>query len=529
MEKHNERERIKEIAGTFIKYGIRDGIKSITNPAHLRMTMEELGPTFIKIGQILSTRPDIMPESYITEFQKLHDNVKPESFTDIERVVEDELKNPIEKIFKSFDKEPVACASMAEVHIARLYTMEKVVVKIQRPKARDRMVSDISILKRMARFLKFTPQGSVINPVEVVDELWNVIEKELDFLNEATNIKRFYDNNKTTKFITCPKVFDSYTTRKVLVMDYIEGIKIANTSMLVDEGYDLEDIALKLANNYIKQVLEDGFFHGDPHPGNIFIAGKKIAYIDFGMMGKLNKDTREKFNSFLYGVATRDIDLMAHTILRIGIKKGNIDNRKLYSDVGEIYNSYIEASLHDINFPQMMDEIIKACRNSNFAMPRDITMLVKGIMTIEGVLAKITPEINIMDVAIPYVKGHMLKNKDFKKSLLDQLETVYTLSRYSLKIPIKLLELMNIAVAGKLKIQMEHTNLEKSVVELHKMINRLVFGLIISALIIGSSLVIRADIGPKIINISAIGFIGYIGAGILGFWLLISIMKSGRI
>lgn len=528
MDKISERKRIKQIAGVFLKHGVKDGIKGITNPAQVRHALEELGPTFIKIGQVLSTRPDILPESFILEFQKLQDEVKPEKFEDIIEIVEKELNGPIEELFAYFDKQPMACASLAEVHMAGLKSGENVVVKIQRPKARETMITDIAILRRLAAIMKFTPQGNVLNPTEVIEELWYSVKRELDFLNEAENIKKFYEFNKGVRYITSPKVFDGYTTSNVLVMEYVEGIKIADTSVLTDKGYDLKDIALKLANNYLKQVFEDGFFHADPHPGNLMISSNKIAYIDFGMMGTLGKGIRDKFTTFLYSVATRDIDMMAQSILKIGIKKGKIDSRLLYSDIEEIYNKYVEASLYEIDLPQLMEEIFKACRKNNIAMPKDITLLLKGIMTIEGVIAKIAPEINLMDVAVPYAKSLMLKQRDYKQDVVEQLENLYLLSKSGLKIPVKLLELINSALSGKLKVQMEHTNLEKSIGELNKMANRVVFGIIASALIIGSSLVIRSDVGPKLLNISAIGFIGYTGAVLMGFWLLISILRSGK-
>lgn len=528
MIKNKERERIKEIVSVFIKHGIKEGITNITDPVRVRRAIEELGPTFVKIGQILSTRPDIIPESYIYEFQKLQDNVRPEHFGEIKSVVESHLQGDINELFTAFDETPIASASLAQVHLATLKSGEKVVVKIQRPKARDTMLSDIKILRRLTMFMKFTPQGHVINPEEVVDELMQATRNELDFLNEAQNIKKFHANNKEVKCITCPRVYDEYTTSNVLVMEYISGIKIANLDELDRQGYDLKDIALKLANNYLKQIFEDGFFHADPHPGNILIRDKKIVYIDFGMMGTLSQGVLRKFNNVLLGLATKNIDAITQNILKIGIKKGNVDYKKVYSDIEEIYNNYAEESLYDIDLPRMLDEVFKACRKNNIAMPREVTMFIKGLMTIEGVVRKLEPDINVMDITIPYAKSQILKKRDYKQDMVEQLDNLYSLSKTGLKIPVKFLELINSALAGKLKVQMEHTNLENSVNELNKMVNRIVFALIIASLIIGSSLVINADAGPKMFNISIFGFVGFAGTGILGLWLLISILRSGK-
>lgn len=528
MDKTGERKRIREIASVFMKYGVKEGLTDITNPVRIRKALEELGPTFVKIGQILSTRPDILPENYINEFGKLQDNVAPEEFSDICSIVEQELKAPIEGTFLSFEKEPAASASLAQVHKAVLKSGEVVVVKVQRPKVKETMLNDIAILKRLTLFMKLTPQGHVMNPKEVVGELMQSAKDELDFLNEAQNIKRFFENNNEIKYITCPKVFEEYTTSRVLTMEYIDGIKIADTERLEEEGYDLRDMGEKLAANYLKQIFEDGFFHADPHPGNILIRENKIAYIDFGMMGTIGKGMQDKFNSFLYGIATKDIDLMTQMVMRIGVKKGSVDTKRLYSDIEQIYNSYINEALYDIDIVRLMDEIFKVCRKNNISMPREITMLMRGMMTIEGVVAKIAPDMDVMDVAVPYIKHQMIKKRNYKQDVEEQLENLYILSKTGLKIPIKLLELINSALAGKLKVQMEHTNLENSVAELNKMVNRIVFGIIVASLIIASALIIRVDAGPKTFNISSVGLIGFVSTGILGLWLLISILRSGK-
>ncbi|HHW71221.1 MAG TPA: AarF/ABC1/UbiB kinase family protein [Clostridiales bacterium] len=519
--KNKEQRRVKEIASVFLKYGI-------SNPAGVRSALEELGPTFVKMGQILSTRPDILPEAYIWELQKLQDDVKPESYDTIKEVIEKDLKRPIEELFVQIDEIPIASASLAQVHYAILPTGEEVIVKVQRPGVRESMMRDLALLKRVTRLAKFAPKASVVDMQGLVDELTYASQQELNFLKEANNIKTFHKYNKDVKFITCPKVYDDYTTSNIIVMDYIDGIKIGLVDRLIEEEYDLEDMAIKLTNNYLKQVFQDGFFHGDPHPGNILISGTKIAYIDFGIMGTLNKSLKEKLNNLLYGVATKNVDLMTTAVLNIGLEKGPVDRKKLYSDIEEIYNRYIEISLYDINIPQFMDEMIKACRKNNLIIPRDLTMLAKGIMTIEGVIEKLAPHINIMDIIIPYIKTHMISERDIKKEAKEQLENIYNLIKCGLKIPVKFLELINSALAGKLKIRLEHEGLDEAFNIINQMVNRLVFGIIVGSLVIGSSIVLSADVGPKIGDIPIIGFIGYAGAGIMGLWLLISMLRSGK-
>ena len=307
MDTNYTKKRFKEIASVSIKHGLKKGI---SDPREFRLTLEELGPTFVKIGQILSTRPDIFPNEYILELQKLQDDVKPEEYSTVKNVVESELGNTLEEIFLYFEEKPIASASLAQVHLAILKTGEKVVVKVQRPFVKEKMTADIAILKKLAPVINFTPTGSAMDAREVVEELSNATEKELDFENEMKNIEKFCENNEDVNFILCPKVYGKYCTDKIIVMDYIDGIKIDNMSILQEEGYDLKDIATKLTYNYFKQIFEDGFFHADPHPGNILIHENKIAYIDFGLMGQLDNNMKKKFNELLEAVVDRDVNQM---------------------------------------------------------------------------------------------------------------------------------------------------------------------------------------------------------------------------
>lgn len=521
----SEKQRLKEIVSVFLKHGLKNGI---ANPVQVRLALEELGPTFIKIGQMLSMRPDIIPQAYIKEFQKLQDDVKPERYEVIREIIEHELKRPIEELFLSFAEEPIACASLAVVHPAVLKNGDRVVVKIQRPGARETMLKDIDLLRRITRFIKYAPQAEVLDLDEAAGELWRAANKELDFQQEARNIKKFYEYNRDVAYITCPRVFEEYTTREVLVMERVEGIPIAHLEQLAAEGYDLRDVAVKLADNYLKQIFEDGFFHADPHPGNILVREGKIVYLDFGMMGVLDKSLLEKFNSLIYGIATGNVEAMQKDVLRIGIKKGSIDTRKLYSDIEQIYNNYIVTSLHEIDVPQMMEEIFKACRKNNIAIPADLVMMAKGLVTIEGLVARLAPEINIMDLALPYARRYILSKRNIKQDLTRQLENFYTLTKSGAKLPVRLLELINGALAGKIRVQMEHTNLDEALNKLNKMVNRLVFGLVLSSLVVGSSIVINANVGPKIYGISVFGLVGFLGAAVMGTWLLISILYSGK-
>jgi len=527
MEKHNKKERMHEIVSVFLNHGILRGFKSKNMPVSLRESFDELGSTFVKIGQMLSMRSDLLPQAYIAEFQKFQDNARPETFEAVKAVIEADLRRPVSDIFSCLDPVPIASASIAQVHAACLRDGRKVVVKVLRPRVRETMMNDLRILKRLSRYVRHTPQNKIMNFEEILGELEASAAKELDFLYEADNIREFSKNNKDVRFITCPSVYKEYTTHNVLVMDFIDGIKISETDKLVNEGYDIDEICRKLAFNYFKQIFEDGFFHADPHPGNVMINKNKIAYIDFGMMGTLSSQLKERFNLLLYGLIAGDADDMAQAVFKIAIKKGSIDMQSFRSEIESIYTKYIDTSLSELDLGQLIGDLLEICRNNQLSMPKEITMLLKGMLTIEGVLEKLSPGIRIMDMLMPYVKGRIFKTIDPKKEIAENLLSLYLLSKSGPEIIKETGRLLKSASSGKFKVQMEHTNLEGPADRLNHMVNRVVFSIIIAAVIIGSSMIVSTETGPQFYGISAIAVVGYVGALLMGLWLIILIIKSG--
>lgn len=526
MDINYTKKRFREIVSVSIKHGLKNGIG---DPKELRLVLEELGPSFVKIGQILSTRPDILPMEYIQEFQKLQDDVSPGEFSTIKNLIESELGVAIDTIFEDFQEIPIASASLSEVFWASLKTGEEVVVKVQRPFVKEKMLADIQILKKLTPFINFTATGDVVDMNKVIEELSGATEKELDFIEEMKNIIRFTENNKNIKFITSPKVYKEYCTDKILVMDYISGIKIDDTNRLIESGYDIHDITSKIVYNYFKQVFEDGFFHADPHPGNILVHDNTIAYIDFGLMGNLDLNLRKKLNEFLEGAATKDINLMTKSILKIGIRKGPIDTNRLYGDVETLYDTYIDESIYNYDLPQILNEIMVVCKKNNIAMPQGVTLLIKGMMTLQGVLAKMDKELTIIDIATPYFKDQIIKEKFKNIDLVELASFLYSSVKSTLELSTKSLQLINTGLEGRLKLNLELKDMDANFNELNKMVNRLIFAIIVAGLLMSSSLVINANIGLKIYGISAIGILGYLGAGVAGLLLLISIFKSGKL
>ena len=312
-------------------------------------------------------------------------------------------------------------------------------------------------------------------------------------------------------------------------MEKINGFKINDMNKLIDGGYDLEDLGKKLALSFFKQVFTDGFFHGDPHPGNLLIYEGQICFIDFGIMGSLSNSLKSSLNEAVVAIALRDLDKLVSVIISIGIKKGFVNKNKLYEDIEYLFSKYISLSLNNIQISILIEEIFNCAKDNNIKLPKDLTLLIKSLIIMEGVVAEIAPDIQILDIATPFVKSNsesiLLKNINLDQFLIHS----YSFTRDFSILPTKFVELTNSILNGRAKIQVQIPSIDKSINELNKMANRLVFGLIISSSVIGSSLILTKDIGPKMYGISIIGLLGFAIAAFMGFWLLISIIKSGKL
>jgi ubiquinone biosynthesis protein len=529
----NSVQRFNEIVKVLAFYGFGYIVDSKLNkeqksPQNLRKAFEELGPTFVKIGQILSTRPDLVPSNYISELVKLQDSVPAEPFEDIKKVFFEEFGESIEDVFLHFEKKPLASASIAQVHSAVLKNGEEVIVKIQRPQISEKMKLDISILIRLAKLTKARFADALINPEEALYELLYSTEQELDFNYEAKNNLKFKELNHNVAFLTCPYLYEDLCNSRVLTMEKINGFKVNDMEKLNEGGYDLEDLSKKIVLSFFKQVFEDSFFHGDPHPGNLLICEGKICYIDFGIMGKLSKSLKQALNDAIFAIAYMDINKMISILMSVGIKNGYINRTRLYEDIDYLLSSYISTSLRNIKMSSMLEEIFDAAKRNNIKLPKELTLLIRSMIIVEGVVAEIDPDINLMEIAIPYVKASnrfsVLDEFDFDELLLK----TYSFTKDVMKLPNKFIDLSDSIINGRAKMQLDIKNLNKSLNDLNRMVNRIVFGIVASALIIGSSYILSSNVGPKLYDISIIGILGFSIAAFMGLWLLISILKSGK-
>ena len=446
------RQRLMDIMDVVRRHDLTRGI----TPEKLCAVIEDLGPTFIKLGQILSMRSDILPKSYCEALSRLLSSVAPMPYEQVVSIIERSYGRPLTEVFSSFDERALGSASIAQAHAAVLTTGESVVVKVQREGIHDVMSRDILLLRQACKLLKYTPVKGLVDFNQVLDEMWVVAQEEMNFQTEAANLERFRKLNEGVAFVTSPLLYRDYTTTRVLVMERIDGIAIDDRASLVSAGYDPAEIGAKLADNYIRQIMEDGFFHADPHPGNLRVRDGKIVWLDMGMMGNLSDRERALIGKAITGIARGDINLCRDAVLGLGEFRGKADKRRLYRDIEELLDKYGAASLGDMDLAKVFEDMTDVMKANGIAMPGSLTMLARGLTTIEGVVAALSPEINIMSVVTARIGDDLLKNIDWRAELIQDSRALYESAHKSLEIPALLADIMRSGLKGEVNLGIEH-------------------------------------------------------------------------
>ena len=521
----SSKKRLAEIIAILKKHQVTKGV----NPVKFRRILEDLGPTFVKIGQIMSSRQDMFSERYCKELVKLRDNVLPMDMQTVRSVIESEYGTALEDIFVSFDEHPLGSASIAQVHKATLKDGRTIVAKVQRPHIYETMERDISLVRKASRILHLNEVlGSVVDINIVLDEFWHTAKEEMDFLNEAKYAKDFEKLNEDIRYIGVPQIETDYSTSKVLVMEYIDGYEVDEFSTLAQEGYDRKEIATKLAENYIKQIVDDGFFHADPHPGNIRIRDGKIVWIDFGMMGTVSKQDKYLLKNAVIAIGDNDTQKLVDVVLALGVHDGRIDYALFYDDMETFMNKYIHMELAEINLGVATQEVFTIAHKYRISMPKGISMLARGLVTIESTMTVLDPKINIVQIAANHVASRTVKKTDLKKELLRGSKLVYDAVDQSIHLPIKLSDVIEMIMKGRLKVNLEIMGSDVPMSSINHMVNKLTVGIISTGLLMASSLLCTTQMTPKLFGIPALGFFGYIAAVILGTWLFYSVLKEHR-
>ncbi len=510
-EKESNKTRLREIISVIHKHQIARGV----TPEKLRLILEDLGPTYIKLGQIMSMRSDIFPKKICDEFMRLRSEVTPMPFEEVREVIEHSYGTELEEVFAEFEETPIGSASIAQVHKAKLKSGETVVVKVQRQGIYETMSRDIAFLHRTVKLMPPINMTDLVDMNEVLDEMWVVAQEEMNFLAEAANMEEFARLNEDVAFATSPILYREYTTTQVLVMEYIDGIGVDDKEKLMAAGYDLDEIGTKMADNYVKQIVEDGFFHADPHPGNMRIRDGKIVWIDMGMMGRFSKRDQALLSKVIKGVATHNISLIVEAVLSLGRFHDKPDQKLLYSDIGDWLAKYGSANFGGLNMGVLMQDLIDIMKENRVSMPHSLTMLVRGLTTIEGVIAEIAPEINLVHVAAACMSGNRFSASNLKDELHIGGKEVWQALEKGIKIPSYISDLLRSYMQGQTSINLDLHATDDLAVMLNTLVRRLVMGLLISALLVSSSIICTTDMKPELLGIPALGAIGYFLAFIL--------------
>ena len=569
MAQTNPRSRLAEIIRVFINYNVVPNFVQQKNPEQVKKAFEELGPTFIKIGQMLSVREDLLSSAFTQTFKTLQDSVPSDTFSTVKKTIETELSLSLSDIFDDFSKSPFASASMGQAHRAKLKNGDSVVVKIQHPNIAEEIRLDLQLFERAIPLIKYIPETSVVDLKGVLQEVKRSLINEMDFLKESQNGEQFYQKNNGWKEIRSPKIYDAFCSKKVIVMEEMSG-KNLNHLMNAENGTETfitgiqnkqlkQEVAKLLVENFMKQVFDDGFFHADPHPGNLLfhvltkeeqtqasrktetvhekefgsfafraststedpVAPYTINYIDFGMMGHLSAGLRQKLTQAVLALYTKDAYRIEKAVLRLCQQEGSFDESRFHQELTSFLEQYYDSPIDEINLQEVFTHVVTICHQNNLQFDRDITLLLKAFGTLEGVIRVLDPEVSLMEVASPFAQHYFLTHLDvedtLKQSGLDLLEGM----KAAPKIPQQLHHLLEMWTSGQGKVNLELKKQDKLLSRIESMINRLVFGMILAALIVGSSLLVQAAPVENAEVVSLLGIFTYAIAAFVIIFLAI--------
>ncbi|AEE91815.1 2-polyprenylphenol 6-hydroxylase [Tepidanaerobacter acetatoxydans Re1] len=525
---------IVEKAGIILPKGITrenvDPTGKMTTAQKVVMMLQELGPTFVKLGQVLSTRPDLIPKDYIEELKKLQDNVAPFSFKEAKDQMEEDLGDKTDHIFLSIEEKPLAAASIGQVHRAVLKNGQDVVVKVRRPGIDKIITADLEIMLNLARLIeKHIPEVRIYDPIGKIEEFADAMHKELDFTREGFNIDKFRQNFEGDETIYVPKVFWEATAQKVLTIEYIKGYKVTELDEIINNDLDRKQIAVNGAKAMMKQIFIHGFFHADPHPGNIIIRPDgKIVFIDFGIVGRIDKYTKNKLADLIVSIINKDTKKIIGVLLELSQAEQELNISEIELDVEDLLDRYYGKDLKNIDMSKLLSEVFTIVAKYKIILPSNFTLLLKSLITIEGVGLELDPDFNIFETAKPFVNKMLRERYNPQHLLKTAVSTLQEFNKSVMLIPKLLNGLYQRTKIDSMKIDFDTRGTSKVISELNKMVNRLVFSLIVASLIIGSSLIIQADVEPFLLHYPLLGVAGFVTAGLLGVWLIASIIRTGR-
>ena len=517
--------RLKEIVAVLRDRELLQGV----TPVKVRQVLEDLGPTFVKLGQIISMRPDFLPNEYQAELTRLQSEVKPMDFSVVKEIVQREYNQSWDGIFASIDEHAMGSASIAQVHRASLLNGDRVVIKVQRPGIYEVMAKDIALLKRAISILNLVRDSDgVVNLESIVDEMWEIAKQEMDFLLEADHIEEFAHLNKDDENILCPKVNRQLTTQRILVMECMEGIPLDDGEGLQAACVDMERIGRRLGINYVKQMIDDGFFHADPHPGNIWVKDGRIIWLDLGMMGRLSVRDRNSFRHAIMALVTNDVYGMKEAVLALGMPRGKVDHIQLYDDVSALMAQYGDLDFEHLKAGEVARKILMVLKSNNIAIPHGFSMFARGVMIMESVMTRCCPQVNFSEIFAKGLRVSMEKDFSWLAELNKFKRDSYMLMKKSMQLPEQISDILKMTLSGQTKVNLDLTGSQEPLQKLDSMINKMIMAIISAALLLGSSTICTTQMEPKIMEIPLLGVLGYLAAMVLCSKLLWSIIKTDR-
>lgn len=504
---------------------------TLTLPERIRMVMEDLGGSFVKLGQLLSLRYDLLPKEYCDEFSKLQEGVRPFSYIQVKEIIEREFKKPITYIFKEFDQQPIAAASVGQVHKAVLKSGEVVAVKVQRPNIDKVFEADIDLLYHLARLIeKKIPELREYDPMGIVREFERYTKRELDYFIEAKNIDIFHELFKDSKTVIVPRVYWNYTTSRVLTMSFIDGHRISELQKFSKLHADKHKIVTIMKDAFLKQVLEYGVFHADPHPGNVFVVRDSIiALLDFGIVGKLTPELKDKVQDVLVAIVTKDVDMLAQATIDIGIVDEGANIKQFKEDLIDSFGDYYGASLSQVNTLNFFFDALAIGRKYKMKFPTAYILLIKALVTMQGFTTKLDPSFNFIEECKPTVEG-MLSERAKPSYVLNSMKKNARNMKYFISaFPQDMMSLIRSFKKGALvNIDVDNKDIKKLTHEMGTSSNRLTLGMITAALIISSALFIYAKLEPMFLGIPVAAVISIGAALFVVMLLVISVIREQK-
>jgi ubiquinone biosynthesis protein len=499
-------------------------------PVRLRLALEELGPTFIKMGQLLCSRSDFLPENFILELAKLQENVAPLPFPEIKQVVEQSLKAPLDQVYSFVEETPLGSASIAQVHRARLMNGTAVVIKVQRPGIQKIIEVDVQIMRHLAALIESYIDGwRIYQPARVVEQIARSLVEEIDFTIEAGHIDRFAWQFTGDPRVHAPRVHRHATTKVVLTMDYIDGIQASRLDELDAANVNRGETAKRIADLLIEQMFIHGFFHADPHPGNIrILPDQTIGFLDFGMMGFLDRGAREVLADLAWGIARRNEIGVANALAKMGSNSADTSPEGLEGDVAEFMHQHFYRPMGEVSFGRLLTQLLQITARHNIQIGSEYFTMLKSLSLMENLVRQLNPDHDIVQQAIPALRKVRLDRFRPKRIADYVFEFGFDLANLAREAPSEIRRMLAQLRKGEAKVVFKHDGLEPLISSLERTSNRLAFAVVLASLIIGSSVIVHADIPPTWNGIPIIGLGGFVIAAFMGFWLLISIIRHGR-